>query len=460
MQGPAPPLTIDSDGGDGASAATAAAPSSPVAYFRDALPPSLLGALRRDAEGLACCSNFWVPRSVLSGEEPAMAAFEQAAAALARRCLSGGRRAKAKAAAEDSPPPLHPLLSVWRRESGDREEGEDREEEEEEGGEEEEGRAEELLASVSGAECWCQLYEGGRGLDPHYDKDEEASAKGQRPLRHPRVSTVVYLNGNERESSDEKGKNLSSSLGATVVINQRLHPRSGAPLPAVPTSSALLWPRRGAAAAFDGRLAHCVLSSSSDGPASAGDEKGDASGGGSGGGSGSGPPSSSSNFDERKRATVLFNFWCGAAPGGVLRVTEEDILAAGLSRPVAGEAKESNDDDDGGDDDDGPAPTPVPPAAVAVPRRTTLCLLDDLLRPQKALDHPYVVVSHPGYELVEAEVREDGGGEGAAGEGEEELEGGEAAAAAKSRPAQVVFIPLSHSDDSGSGSDSGSDGSA
>ena len=478
MGEPASSPAIGLDDGGGASAPSAAAAtaalSSPVAYFRDALPSPLLTALRGDAEGLACCSNFWVPLSVLSGEEPALAAFEQAAAALAQRCLRRRRRrrrrkgAKAEAKekaeeeeeAEDSPPPLHPLLSVFRRGASG---GEEREEEEREEEEEEE---DELV--VSGAECWCQLYEEGRGLDPHYDKDEEASARGERPLRHPRVSTVVYLNGGEGDGGSGGGGRrggLGTPLGATVVVNQRLHPRSGAPLPAAPTSSSLLWPRKGAAAAFDGRLAHCVLSSCAGASfaAAAAAEEGEEPEG-----------TTSSPFDEGRRATVLFNFWCGAAPGGVFRVTEEDIVAAGLSRPVVvsaadeaeGPGGEAGDGDGGGDGGGGRGPTLVPPAAVAVPRAAKLCLLDELLRPREMLDHPFVVVSHPGYELVEAEVvQEDGDGgrqqqeEGKEGEGGGEEPAGwrEAAAAAaeakgkrppSSRP-QVVFIPLS---DSGSDS--------
>ena len=88
MAEPAPSATIDDD------------LNAPVAYFRDALPAVLLNALRRDAEGLACCSNFWVPRGVLTGEEAPLAAFEQAAAALASRCLRRSRRRK-KAPAEE-----------------------------------------------------------------------------------------------------------------------------------------------------------------------------------------------------------------------------------------------------------------------------------------------------------------------------------------------------------------------
>ena len=473
---------IADDDSASAAAAKAAVLSSPVAYFRDALTPRLLAALRRDAEGLACCSNFWIPREVLAGKEPPLAAFEQAAAAIAQRCLEGRRRrrrrkAKAKAtedpSSDSAPPPLHPLLSVYKESGGGGGGGGEGGEEgagEQEEGEQEQGK--ELL--VSGAECWCQLYESGRGLDPHYDKDEEASARGERPLRHPQVSTVVYLNG---------PKSDGSSFGATVVVNQRLHPRSGAPLPAVPTSSALLWPRRGASAAFDGRLAHCVLpssdassssssSSSSSCPAGAGAENDEGEHGenesGERGENENGEGGENENgkggvsvFDEGKRATVLFNFWCGPAPGGVLRVTEDDISAAKLTRPVvasgepegfaSGGEGEANDDDD--------EATLVPPAVVAVPRtdpRAFLCLLDELLLvSHKARDHPFVVVSHPGYELVEAEVVRGGGGgeEGGELEGEEEGAGTTEKKKKKKKPSsssQIVFIPLSDS----SGSDS------
>ena len=108
---------------------------------------------------------------------------------------------------------------------------------------------------------------------------------------------------------------------------------------------------------------------------------------------------------------------------------------------------------------------------------SALCLLDDLLRPQGALGHPFVVVSHPGYELVEAEVR-DGGlqeEEGEEEEGEQQRqrqrqqqqrvgEKGEGArereelgrkTAATARGAQIVFLPLSSS--SSDSEDSGSD---
>lgn len=232
----ASPIVVDGDD-DSAAAATAALLSSPVAYFRDALPTKLLDSLRKDAEGLACCSNFWIPKEVLEGSEPPLAAFEQAAAELARRCLRRRRRRKRKKNKKGekreeeeeendddegnnccSLPPLHPILSIFKEEGEEKEEDEAEEEEDYE-------------LDVAGAEAWCQVYEGGRGLDPHYDKDEEASARGERPLRHPRVSSVVYLNGsccdeNEESEENEEGRGRRLRLGATVVINQRLHPRS------------------------------------------------------------------------------------------------------------------------------------------------------------------------------------------------------------------------------------------
>lgn len=126
-----PPSAVDDDDADNDDNDNTSS-SSPIAYFRDALPPQLLDALRRDAEGLACCSNFWIPRAVLEGKEPPLAAFEQAAAELAKRCLRRRRKEKKNAA-------LHPILSIF----NDDDESE---------------------LVVEGAEAWCQVYEGGRGL--------------------------------------------------------------------------------------------------------------------------------------------------------------------------------------------------------------------------------------------------------------------------------------------------------
>lgn len=73
-----------------------------------------------DAAALAECPNFWVPRDVLEGRAPALAATEQVVQALYARLVAAR---------------LAPLDDAF-----------------------------------VGAEYWCQVYEGGRGLGFHFDK--------------------------------------------------------------------------------------------------------------------------------------------------------------------------------------------------------------------------------------------------------------------------------------------------
>lgn len=76
--------------------------------------------LQADAAALADCPNFWVPREVVEGRAPALAAAEQVVQALFTRLVASR---------------LAPHSD-----------------------------------SFVGAEYWCQVYEGGRGLGFHFDK--------------------------------------------------------------------------------------------------------------------------------------------------------------------------------------------------------------------------------------------------------------------------------------------------
>lgn len=73
-----------------------------------------------DAAALAECPNYWVPRDVVEGREPAITAAEQIVQQLYQRLVA---------------PRLAPHTDAF-----------------------------------LGAEYWCQVYERGRGLGFHYDK--------------------------------------------------------------------------------------------------------------------------------------------------------------------------------------------------------------------------------------------------------------------------------------------------
>ena len=254
-------------------------------------------------------------QSVITGASPPLAAFEQAAAALAARCLAPAG-----------------LVEV----------------------------ADATPSTITGGEVWCQCYTGG--LAPHYDKDEAALvATNGAVMRHPALATVSYLTD---------GEDGDIELGATCVLAQTLHPRTQSPMPAAgPPSIALAYPRSGAAIAFDGRRAHSVLSS---------------------------PPPPAP-----QRVALAINLWRGAPPAHVLRVTQEDVVAARLAGPVAACDLAA-----------GPPPATAPAVRARLPPPPPgggAVRVSDVVGGKKAC-----LVLHfdgtTGWELVEAEG-EDGGSE-------------------------------------------------
>lgn len=83
-----------------------------------------------DAAALAECPNYWVPRDVVEGREPAITAAEQIVQQLYRRLVA---------------PQLAPHADAF-----------------------------------LGAEYWCQIYERGRGLGFHYDKARAVLSEDER----------------------------------------------------------------------------------------------------------------------------------------------------------------------------------------------------------------------------------------------------------------------------------------
>lgn len=277
---------------------------------------------------------FPAPKSVIAGKSPPRAAFEQAAAALAARCLGPAG-----------------LVSF----------GHD---DEEEGAE-----STPSPSKISGGEVWCQCYDGGRSLAPHYDKDEHALiASNGAIMRHPAIATVSYLTDGGR--GGENGADVTTELGPTCVLAQTLHPRTLAPVPAAgPSSLALAYPRTGAAIAFDGRRAHSVLSS---------------------------PPAAP------RRVALAINFWKGQPPANVLRVTQDDVAAAALAAPLPACELEG-----------GPAATIQPALRARLPPPPVgggAVRVADLMSGGKGPTRPRVLHFDgvTGWELVEAESEAGG----------------------------------------------------
>ncbi|KAL6778568.1 hypothetical protein ACKKBF_B15310 [Auxenochlorella protothecoides x Auxenochlorella symbiontica] len=159
----------------------------------NALPSSLLQRIQSDAKALAASPNYWFPLECL--DSPATAA-EEAAAHLYHTYI----------AAKD-------------------------------------------VEGVVGAEYWVQIFEKGRGLGFHMDKDEHLMANEGR-LVTPLISSVLYLTGTAQNPQRQ---------GPTVILDQRFDAELGAVTPPSPAWSTLSFPLAGNYCLFDGALGHGVL---------------------------------------------------------------------------------------------------------------------------------------------------------------------------------------------------------
>ncbi|KAK9916860.1 hypothetical protein WJX75_008079 [Coccomyxa subellipsoidea] len=176
------------------------AASWPDAYgsvFRDCLPESLVAEILADAPAVASCPNFWTPKDAVEAFEGACTACEMAIKLLCDKVMR------------------HRLPEDW-----------------------------------AGAEWWVQVYEKGKGLAFHFDKDEHLFRE-EHCMAHPLLSSIVYLTG----------RTFPKRLGPTVVVDQRFDNGRMRASPEDPQRCALIYPRRGAFAVFDGGLGHGVIGS-------------------------------------------------------------------------------------------------------------------------------------------------------------------------------------------------------
>lgn len=108
--------------------------------------------------------------------------------------------------------------------------------------------SDDLPETWSGAEYWVQVYEKGRGLAFHVDKDEHAM-KEHGAVVNPCLSSVLYLTGSPHDPLQ----------APTVVTDQKYDQDEGCMAPPNPTQSTLVFPATNAYCVFDGRLGHGVL---------------------------------------------------------------------------------------------------------------------------------------------------------------------------------------------------------
>ncbi|BDA41198.1 hypothetical protein COCOBI_01-8530 [Coccomyxa sp. Obi] len=177
--------------------------SWPDAYgsvYRDCVPDSLLEHLLQEAPAVASCPNYWTPKSKIGARGPCTAC-EAAIGVLYNSVMR------------------HQLPDNW-----------------------------------AGAEWWVQVYEQGKGLAFHFDKDEHLFKQEQR-MHHPLLSSILYLTG----------PTFPKRLGPTVIVDQRFDNGQMRALPEDPQRCAVVYPRRGAFAVFDGGLGHGVLGSAAAG---------------------------------------------------------------------------------------------------------------------------------------------------------------------------------------------------
>ncbi|GBF94117.1 hypothetical protein Rsub_07104 [Raphidocelis subcapitata] len=222
------------DAAAAAEAAAAAAAARVHVHSAARLPLGLLDALRRDAPAIARAPNFWVPRKAIEAGGGGGTAADAAVAGLYAAHMA-------------------PRLAD---------------------------------SSWEGAEYWVQVYQPGRGLAFHFDKDEQLLVE-EGAMAHPVWSSVLYLTGDDGEGAAREGP--------TVVIDQVFDQALGRPVPEDPSSCVLVYPRAGAYCVFDGRLGHGVLDS----------------------------------FAPGARATLLVNWWA-ARPRGVRPATVQQLAGLGI----------------------------------------------------------------------------------------------------------------------------------
>lgn len=100
----------------------------------------------------------------------------------------------------------------------------------------------------SGAEYWVQIYEKGRGLAFHFDKDEYLLKEEGRMVM-PAVSSILFLSGSQE----------GPTQAPTVITDQRFDQDAGCTVPENPTCSTLAFPLENSYCIFDGQLGHGVL---------------------------------------------------------------------------------------------------------------------------------------------------------------------------------------------------------
>ncbi|PRW61039.1 hypothetical protein C2E21_0196 [Chlorella sorokiniana] len=214
--------------------------------WREVLPEACCEAVQADAAALAECPNYWVPRDVVEGREPAITAAEQIVQQLYRRLVAAR---------------LAPHADAF-----------------------------------LGAEYWCQIYERGRGLGFHYDKDEHAMKEEGRMV-NPLFSSVYYVTGSSEEGSLRQAP--------TLLCDQWYNHEEQCSEPEYPAWSSFVFPRRNQYCLFGGCQAHGVLEAM---------------------------PQEPGIEDQPPRIAFLVNWWA-THPKSVLRATADD-LAAGRVAPA------------------------------------------------------------------------------------------------------------------------------
>ncbi|KAL4441856.1 hypothetical protein ABPG77_003772 [Micractinium sp. CCAP 211/92] len=237
------------------------------------LPQEALQAVQADADALAECPNYWVPMDVVEGRAPALAAAEQVVQHLYRRLV------KARLDPHD--------------------------------------------VRSGGAEFWCQIYEGGRGLGFHFDKDEHAMKQHGR-MANPILSSVLYLTGAPEDAGAEVAADAGTALrqAPTVLIDQWFDHDQCCVLPEHPAWSALVFPRVNQYCLFSGKQAHGVLESMA-APQQQQHQQQQQQGCGH-----QGRP-------VQRRVTFLVNWWA-QQPQGIKRATREDVREGKLAPAADG----------------------------------------------------------------------------------------------------------------------------